>query len=158
MDAKSWKMSKNKKKKNHISGCKIVHKCTNATVTVHICTVNIVLAFNNLVIFSLSLSLVALTFPFSHLINSSNHCHRSTHQTTTVDQIIRLAQSLIKSPIAAAMKPLRSPIATNFSLFDQWVSGWVGDDLAFRLNEFRIEWVLAWMSWFSLMMLVGWWW
>ena len=28
-----------------------------------------------------------------------------------------------------------------FSLFDQWVSGWVGDDLAFGLSGFRLEWV-----------------
>jgi len=60
----------------HINGCKIVHKCAIATVTVHICTVNVALAFNILVIFSFSLSLVAhshLTLPFSHFIKSSNH-------------------------------------------------------------------------------------
>ena len=32
-------------KNTHISGCKIVHLCTIATVTVHICTVTIALLF-----------------------------------------------------------------------------------------------------------------
>ena len=45
-------------KKTHIYGCKIVHKCTIATVTVHICTVTVVFAFN--IFFSLSTSL----YPF----------------------------------------------------------------------------------------------
>ena len=128
-------------KKTHISGCKIVHKCTNAIIIVHICTIIVALAFNILVIFSLSLSLVAFT-----LTSLSVFLIWSTHQTTTIDQLIRLAQSLIKSSIATAMKPLRSLLATDFSLFDQWVSGWVGDDLAFELNEFQIEWVLDWVG------------
>ena len=41
----------------HISGCKIVYKCTSATVTVHICTVTITLLFNILLFFPLSTSL-----------------------------------------------------------------------------------------------------
>ena len=128
-------------KKTHISGCKIVHKCTNATIIVHICTIIVALAFNILVIFSLSLSLVAFT-----LTSLSVFLIWSTHQTTTIDQLIRPAQSLIKSPIATATKPFRSLLATDFLLFDQWVSGWVGDDLAFELNEFQIEWVLDWVG------------
>ena len=42
VDAKSCKIQKTL----HFSGCKIVHKCTTATVTVHICTVTVALAFN----------------------------------------------------------------------------------------------------------------
>ena len=38
-------------KNTHISGCKIMHKCTNAIVTVHICTVIVARAFNILVFF-----------------------------------------------------------------------------------------------------------
>ena len=38
-------------KNTHISGCKNVHKCIIATVTMHICTVTVALAFNILVIF-----------------------------------------------------------------------------------------------------------
>ena len=32
-------------KNTHISGCKIIHLCTIATVTVHICTVTVALLF-----------------------------------------------------------------------------------------------------------------
>ena len=34
----------------HINGCKIVHKCTSATVTVHICTVIVALLYIILII------------------------------------------------------------------------------------------------------------
>ena len=135
-----------------------MHKCTSATVIVHIYRVTVALAFNILVIFSLSLSLVALTLTSRSLflilsnhqtitadqiikplppIKSSNHRHRLPPpliSRRSSDQIIRLARSLIKSLIATATKPLRSPIATDFSLFNQWVSGWVGDDLGFGLH------------------------
>ena len=147
VDVKSCKMQKKPSfdifwpKNTYISGCKIVHKCTNATIIMHIWTIIVALAFNILVIFSLSLSLVAFT-----LTSLSVFLIWSTHQTTTIDQLIRPAQSLIKSPITIATKPLRSLLATDFLLFDQWVSGWVGDDLAFELNEFQIEWVLDWVG------------
>ena len=35
----------------HINGCKIVYKCTSATVTVHICMITVTRAFNILVFF-----------------------------------------------------------------------------------------------------------
>ena len=38
-------------KNTHISGCKIVHKCTSAIVIVHICTITVAYAFNILVFF-----------------------------------------------------------------------------------------------------------
>ena len=41
-------------KNTHINGCKIVHLCTIATVTVHICTVTVACPFNILLVFSLS--------------------------------------------------------------------------------------------------------
>ena len=71
-------------KNTHISGCKIVHKCTIATITVHICTVTIVCAFNILIIsdslflFSLSLFSICKTNPPSHVLSSSD-----THTPTT---------------------------------------------------------------------------
>ena len=72
------------KKNTHISGCKIVYKCISAIVTVHICTVTVALTFNILVIFPLSLSLVALTLtPLSLFLIWSNH------QTTVTNQIIK---------------------------------------------------------------------
>ena len=74
MDAKSSKIQKSlhftyfDQKNTYISGCKIVHKCTIATVIVHICTVTVALAFIILIISSLSLSLgfgqSHLTLPF----------------------------------------------------------------------------------------------
>ena len=59
VDAKSYKIEKIKplilhiltQKNTHINGCKIVHKCPSATITVHICTVTIILAFNILPFF-----------------------------------------------------------------------------------------------------------
>ena len=41
-------------KNTHISGCKIVHLCTIAIVTMHICTVTVALVFIILLVFSLS--------------------------------------------------------------------------------------------------------
>ena len=41
-------------KYTHISGCKVVHNYTNATVTVHICTVTVAHVFTILIISSLS--------------------------------------------------------------------------------------------------------
>ena len=102
MGAKSCKMPKKKKtpfilhiftKKNiHISECKNIHKCTIASVIVHICTVIVALAFNILVIFFLSLSLVTLTltsFSVFLIWSTSNHCRQSTHPNTTTDQTTR---------------------------------------------------------------------
>ena len=92
VDAKSFKIQKSLhfthfgQKNTHINGCKIVHKCTIATVIVHICMVTVALAFNILIISSLSLSL-----GFGHLTSLSlssfdqimpplprslNHCRR----------------------------------------------------------------------------------
>ena len=84
-------------KNTHIRRCKIMHKCTSATVTVHIitvhvCTVTVALAFNILVIFS-SLLVSGCShspfFSFDQIIKPllpiksspdqiiSRHCHRS---------------------------------------------------------------------------------
>ena len=43
-----------KKKNTHINGCKSVHKCTTATVSVHIYTITVALAFSILLFFILS--------------------------------------------------------------------------------------------------------
>ena len=97
-----------KQKNTHISGCKIVHLCTIATVTVHICTVTVTYAFNILLFFSLSLvsaltltltglslSLLSPHLPpcFPHLLSLSPllpvkpclHCSRSNHAFTATD-------------------------------------------------------------------------
>ena len=59
----------------HISGCKIVHKCTITTVTLQICIVTVSCAFNILIIFSLSSLYVTLTsLSFSHFIRDSLKC------------------------------------------------------------------------------------
>ena len=89
-------------KNTHISGCKIVHLCTVATVTMHICTVTVTYAFNILLIFSLSLvsaqtltlTLTGLSpYLYSHLTSlplflicsHSHHCRRSNRAFTASD-------------------------------------------------------------------------
>ena len=63
---------------SHISGCKIVHLCTIATVTVHIYTVTVACAFNNLLFFSL-LSLLSLSLsPYSLLVSTLTSPHLTT--------------------------------------------------------------------------------
>ena len=53
------------KTNTHISGCKSVHKCTTATVTMHICMVTVAFAFFFSLSTSLSIFLSGLTL---HLI------------------------------------------------------------------------------------------
>ena len=48
-------------KNTHISECKIVHLCTIATVTVHICTVTIACPFNILLVFFSLLAMLSLS-------------------------------------------------------------------------------------------------
>ena len=99
-----------KQKNTHLSGCKIMHLCTIAIVTVHICTVTIAYAFNILLVFFLSLvSALTLTLTglspclcshltslpplFPHLLSLSPllsvkpclHCRRSNHAFTAAD-------------------------------------------------------------------------
>ena len=90
-----------KQKNTHISGCKIMHLCTIATVTVHICTVTIAYVFNILLVFFLSL-VSTLTFTLtglspclcSHLpslplfliCSHSHHCCRSNHASIVAGQ------------------------------------------------------------------------
>ena len=90
-------------KNTHISGCKIMHLCTIATIIVHICTVTVAYAFNILLVFSLSLvSALTLTltltglspYLYSHLTSlplflicsHSHHCCRSNHASIAADQ------------------------------------------------------------------------
>ena len=48
-------------KNTHINGCKIVHLCTIATVTVHICMVTVACPFNILLVFSSLLAMLSLS-------------------------------------------------------------------------------------------------
>ena len=125
-----------------------MHKCYNNRK----CTVTVALTFNILVIFSFSLSLVALT-----LTSLSLFLIWSNHQTTTANRHRHwsLANCLIKSSDQhEAWSNRRSPPPRSLS--DHWsplisrclISG-------FRVGWVMI-WVLDWMSWFSLIMLVGW--
>ena len=74
VDAKSCKMQKTfhfthfDQKNTHITGCKIVYKCTIATV--HICTVTVAFAFNILLFFCLS---------FYSLLTLSEHSLKVPH-------------------------------------------------------------------------------
>ena len=76
-------------KNTHTSLCIIVHLCTIATVTVHICTTTVACAFYILIVFH---SLLFFSFFFirktnspSHVLFSSDttHSHRHNQKSTT---------------------------------------------------------------------------
>ena len=153
-------------KNTHFSGCKIVYKCTSVTITVHICIVIVTFTFNILVFFFFYLFVSGcshshLTLPFSHLIKSLEW---QDHWTTCHPWSLATATDLS----SIATKPLLSLITfLCFSLFDQWVSSWVDDDLAFLcFSLFLVVWSVGflvegfispdWMGWLSLMMVVRW--
>ena len=80
---KKWLILHNLSQKDtHISGCKIVHLFTIATVNVHIYTVTVACAFNILLVFSLSclcshshsLLVSALTSPHSPFVSAKFAC------------------------------------------------------------------------------------
>ena len=88
-------------KTTHISRCKIVHFCTIATLTVHICMVIVAYAFNILLVFFLSLvSALTLTLtelshclcshltslPLFLICSHSHHCCRSNHASIAAGQ------------------------------------------------------------------------
>ena len=80
-------------KNTHISGCKIVHKCISATITVYICTVTVTLLYIILVLFlshhilsspeslSLSLQLIILAPP-QHRPSTTTHIAATQHHQT----------------------------------------------------------------------------
>ena len=89
VDAESCEMEKKvrnfthfEQKNTHISGCKIVHLCTIATVIVHIivhkCTITVALAFIILLVFSLSFSL----FLWLLSLSPHFHCRQSSENAT----------------------------------------------------------------------------
>ena len=67
-------------KKTHISLCIIVHLCTIATVTVHICTVTVALPFNILMFLFIILMLYSygINNHISHLFSLSFHWQAAT--------------------------------------------------------------------------------
>ena len=69
-------------KKTHTSLCIIVHLCTIATVTMHICTVTIALPFNILMFLFIILMLYSygIKAPFSHFFSLSFHWATPTPQ------------------------------------------------------------------------------
>ena len=134
----------------HISECKNIHKCTIASVTVHIYTVIVVLAFNILVIFSLSLSLVALTLTSLSIFliwSTSNHCRQSTHPNTATDQLIRPVPpwSLSDRHLPLISRCLISGFQVGWVMI--WLSDWVG----FGMNGLVLIIVngLFWLEWFG---------
>ena len=62
-------------KYTHISGCKVVHNYTNATVTVHICTVIVACVFTILIISSLSYVWLSFQLSLSHFITALSFSH-----------------------------------------------------------------------------------
>ena len=124
VDTKWCKMEKEinfthfeQKKNTHISGCnecKLVHKCTIAIVTVHICTVIVAFAFNILLFFlspphSLLFSLVWLS---PHALFSSIDLRRSLkshHSHAPADHLTRHCSRW--SPLPHS--PFRFPLFPN---------------------------------------------
>ena len=110
-------------KNTHISGCKIVHKCVIATVTMHICTVTIACAFNILIIFYsllfFSLFSICKTNPPSHVLSSSN-----THTPTDTKSKINY-----KNQKSTTKKKKNQPLEKNHWIGDQWswIMDWKGD-------------------------------
>ena len=99
VDVKSWKIQKVlhfthfDQKNTYIIECKIVHKCTSATVTIHICTVTVSLAFILLFFLSpphtLFFSLVWLS-PAALFSSTELHCSlESRHSCATADHLTR---------------------------------------------------------------------
>ena len=81
-------------KNTHISGCKIVHLCIIAIVTMHICTVTVALAFIILLVFSLSFSLSLGLLSLS----PHSHCRRSSvNATSCIDKEHHIKKFLPKS-------------------------------------------------------------
>ena len=62
-------------KYTHISGCKVVHNYTNATVTVHICMVIVARVFTILIISSLSYVWLSFQLSLSHFITALSFSH-----------------------------------------------------------------------------------
>ena len=77
-------------KNTHINGCKIVHKCTIVTVTMHTCTATVACAFNILIIFYsilfFSLFFICKTNPPSHVLSSSDTTHSHRHKIKNQQQ------------------------------------------------------------------------
>ena len=105
-------------KNNHIKECKLVHLCTSATVTMHICTVTVALVFNILHFF-LSPSRYSLIFNFSlsplslFISGPSVQPHRHD-QSSLADQPHRYIQSNL---ILADQSSLTDTISLIFDPF-----------------------------------------
>ena len=150
----------------HISWGKIVHLCTIATVTMHICTATVAFAYHILVFFfSLSPSLLlsihsdsnGLTslfrflnrseqwktlsaLSFSHLIPLASTIVDRHQSLTTTTTDFHHHRSLISPPISDLSTDLIAFL--YFWLFDQWASGWMGLIwLSFGLNGISGIWV-----------------
>ena len=112
-------------KNTHISGCKIVHLCTVATitvhictvatVTVHICTVTVAYAFNILLVFFLSL-ISALTLTLTGLSLSL----LSPHLPPLFPHLLSLSPLL---PVKPCLHCRRSNPSSPFCRFSLSVSG-----------------------------------
>ena len=103
-------------KHTHINGCKIVHKCIIAIVTVHIYSVTTVYAFNILIIsdsliFFLSLFFVCKTNPPSHVLSSSD-THTSTNKKSKINY---------KNPKSTTKSTKKNqPLEQNCWIGDRW--------------------------------------
>ena len=98
-------------KNTHISWGKIVHLCTIATVTVHICTATVAFAYHILVFFSL-LPFLLLSIPSdSQLFCFLNQIRMAKHSQLSLSLISFLW--LPRLPIATNLSPPLPLIATT---------------------------------------------
>ena len=118
-----------KQKNTHISGCKIMHLYTIATVTVHICTVTITYAFNILLVFFLSL-ISALTLTLTGL--SPCLCSHLTSLPPLFPHLLSLSPLLSVKPCLHCRRSNHAFIAVDFELHHLFA------DFLYRRRDFEI--------------------
>ena len=108
-------------KNTHINGCKIVYIYKNATITVHICTVIVVLQIIFYYFFSLSFTSLSLFLSGASTLTSLSFYLWSLILTSLI------SEASSPPPIAAeaSSSAEASSLADQFwdFLFDQWVLG-----------------------------------
>ena len=97
----------------HTSLCIIVHLCTIATATMHICTATVACAFYILIVFY---SLLFFSFFFIHKTNSPSHVLFSSD--TTHSHRHKIKNQLQKSKINHKINKKNQPLEQN-----RWIGG-----------------------------------
>ena len=109
-------------KNTHTSLCIIVHLCTIATVTMHICTATVACAFYILIVFY---SLLFFSFFFirktnspSHVLFSSDTTHSHRHKIKNQLQKSKINHKINKKKINHKINKKNQPLEQN-----RWIGG-----------------------------------